>query len=181
MADRNNPLDQLRPIVLPDYDVSAWPLAMGWWILLTIALLLIAGTFVLRPILKARRDKKLQQENTLQLLNNLYKECLQQADQPKALQGYLQGSNEIFKRVVHADQNLLSFAPLTGKDWINFILKVNEKNPDAQTHFAQLYGDTLYASQCHEAIHLEHLHHWASAWSRQLVKESRKIARESRK
>ncbi len=175
----NNPLDELRPIILPNYDVSAWPLAAGWWILLGILLVLAACIYILRPIFKAYKAKKQRQENTLYLLNQLYTECSQQKDRPKALQHYLQNSNDIFKRLVHADKKLALFAQLTGKEWINFILKV-----DPEGSFAKLYGDTLYASQCNEtinneSINLADLHHWAEQWIGLLAKSAKKIARES--
>lgn len=168
-----NSLDQLRPIILPDYDVSLWPLAIGWWFLLGIAALLISGFFILRPILKARRENKQLLQNTLSLLDSLHAECAQQTDKPKALQHYLQKSNDVFKRVVHANKYLAPFAQLTGPQWINLVVKINPDSP-----FANYYGDHLYAARCNEDINLKNLHDWACEWVKQADKNAKKIARE---
>lgn len=171
-----NPLDQLRPIILPDYDVSVWPLAIGWWFLLGLITLLILGFFILRPILKKQREKKQLQENTSSLLNSLYAECAQQANKPEALQNYLQKSNDVFKRVVHANKYLAPFAQLTGKQWIDLIVKIDSDSP-----FANYYGDHLYAARCNENINLKALHDWACEWVKLADKNAKKIARESAK
>ena len=155
----NNLLDQLKPIILPDYAVSFWPLAIGWWLLLALVIFLIAGFVFLRPVLKLRKQQKQIRENTLQILNVLYSDCMKESDASLALQGYLQKSNDVFKRVVHTNTDLAKYSHLAGKNWVALIDAIDPGCP-----FATLYGDNLYAARCNQKINLDELHRWACAW-----------------
>jgi hypothetical protein len=165
----SNPLDQLRPIIHPTYGVSVWPLAPGWWILIIFVVVMFVAIMLLRPMFKLRKQQKKIQTHTQQLLNALFEDCKKQPDTSLALQAYLQGSNDIFKRVIHGNPCLSQFSHLVGNHWTAFISRI-----DPESSFATLYGNNLYAPRCKEKINLEELHHWATAWVLLASKKPRK-------
>lgn len=62
-----NPLDQLADIRLPE-DPSVWPLALGYWLVAGLIILIIASTI----ILIRKRQKRLACRNeSLQVLNSI--------------------------------------------------------------------------------------------------------------
>lgn len=144
---------------MPDYAVSLWPLAPGWWILLALPVLGMVGFVLLGPWLRSRRQRRQRQQNTIALLNELFLDCKKEGDVSLVLQLYLQKSNDVFKRVVHSNPRLASNSQLSGAAWVDFI-----KRLDPDSVFANLYGDNLYARRCPDKINLEALHQWSLHW-----------------
>lgn len=156
-----DPLDQLRPILLPSHEVSSWPLAPGWWILIAIVSVLIILGWWLKPKILAQRALNKRWKHSQFLLENLYQDCHKQSDLPVALQYYLQQSNEIFKRSIRHLADNSSLPVLNGDTWVHFLGAI----PLPITgRYEYLYGNQLYAKSCGENIQLEDLHHWACAW-----------------
>lgn len=166
----NTLLDQLRPIIQPAHEISAWPLATGWWLLMAFFLVMIAALIFLRPMIKSWKQQKQIRIHTQQLLNTLYLDCTRESDVALGLQHYLQTSNDIFKRIIHKHPHLSHFSHLTGNDWTTFIFRLDPEAP-----FAKFYGDNLYAQRCQDKINLDELHNWACAWA---ILATKKRARE---
>ncbi|OUR65205.1 hypothetical protein A9Q73_08555 [Bermanella sp. 47_1433_sub80_T6] len=103
-----NPLDQLKDIHLPA-DVSLWPLAWPWWILIILLVALPTLAVYLRRKNRWRRQA-LQQLNNIEIANKNI--CIQQC-------------NRLLKQVA-----LYRFgqpcAALSGEPWLEFLdSKVN--------------------------------------------------------
>lgn len=171
--DTLDPLEQLRPILLPTHDISWWPLAPGWWVLIALLLLIVIVVWYLKPGFVARQTVRKRWQYTQTLLENLYIESSVNAESPAALQHYLQQSSEIFKRTVRHLADNPSIAALTGDKWTDFLKSVPLANTD---HYEHLYGNQLYARCCEEDIRLEDLHRWACAWLMAFKKHHKKYA-----
>jgi|SRR5690606_9087968 len=169
-----DPLDQLLPIIPPEHDVSWWPLASGWWILLGTVCVMLLLTWWLRPILETRRIEKKRWESAYSLLQALYDTCQTQKDSSIGLQEYLQNSNAIFKRVINHFGKDPEITAFSGKKWVNFLAKIY---PGAGGEYAHLYGESLYAKRCTENVTLEGLHAWAYSWLTALKKQIKDIPR----
>lgn len=174
--DTIDPLEQLRPIVLPTHDVSWWPLAPGWWVLMAVLLLIVIIAWCLKPGFVTRQTFRKRWQYTQTLLENLYIECSAKGESPVALQHYLQQSSEIFKRTVRHLADNPSIASLTGEKWINFLKSIPLATTD---HYEHLYGNQLYARRCEQNINLEDLHRWACAWLKAFKKHHKKYAGET--
>jgi len=105
----------LRDIHLPD-SISWWPLAVGWWLVLGIALLIILSVFILfkiwsRKKLRRQASKVLDQiEQSLNETGN-FTQCLSEL-------------STFLRRVVISQEMLPhSAAGLTGEDWLSFLDK----------------------------------------------------------
>jgi len=165
----NDLLEQLLPIIAPEHDVSWWPLAPGWWLLMT---LIVTGILLwrwLRPILLARQAEITRWESAYHLLENIYLESCSKADPSLARQNYLQESNTLFKRIVHHYVKDSTIASSIGSAWVNYLRDIY--SPDTEG-FEYLYGQHLYAKSCEENIRLEDLHSWAKSWLISFQKKS---------
>ncbi len=157
----SNPLDQLRPIIQPAHDISWWPLAPGWWLLLGLLIVLVLFTLWLKARSRTKQAEKKRWDNAYQNLEDFYQECLSQKDRSVAIQNYLQKSNEILKRAVHHHVTYASQATLTGNDWVSFLKTIPLARNICCAHF---YGNQLYAKRCEENIPIEEIHQWTCAW-----------------
>lgn len=114
-------LEQLQPIILPE-PISWWPLALGWWLLAGLFLIII----VLWHVTKLRR---LQQQHSSQTatLEPLRENALQQLHAlPKPLQGeqagpWLQQLNQLLKRLCSARYPDYASHTLSGREWLAFL------------------------------------------------------------
>lgn len=172
LLNGSDPLDQLRPIIMPEHDASWWPLAPGWWALMGLLFITLILIWWLTPKILARQAEKKRWQLTHSLLENLYIECRSQSESSLALQHYLQTSNAIFKRAVHYFLKDPAITSLTGKEWVKFLNKVS---PQITGAYAYLYEQQLYAKSLEENIKLEELHHWACSWVIALKKQSKNI------
>jgi len=166
-----DPLDLLRPIIPPEHDISWWPLAPGWWILMALVLLTALLAWWLRPRIVAHQIKLKRWQSTHQLLETLYLKCNQETDICTALQYYLQGSNVIFKRAINYFGENQEIAALAGDNWVQFLKKIYIPKTGG---YAYLYGDQLYAKHCTENIRLDDLHSWACSWIEAFKKQVKK-------
>lgn len=103
-----NPLDQLKAIHAPT-DVSAWPLAWGWWVLIIAALLLVVGGILLW---KRYRTFTLAKRQALQLVEQT------DPDSPDAVSTL----NQILKRVSRHYDGHINTASLYGEKWTDYLV-----------------------------------------------------------
>ncbi len=103
---------QLHDIHLPG-DPSIWPLAIGWWLLIAIALLLLVYLFIkVRRHLYIKKYKK--------MLRNEYA-ALEKKLKESPDKNHIAEANVLLRRFALAyypDQNTAS---LTGSDWLSFL------------------------------------------------------------
>jgi hypothetical protein len=105
-----NPLDNLRDIHLPQ-DVSWWPLAIGWWIL--IAMLLIAITYLTYYLIKRYR-LSLTKRQAMQLLNDYQAAHQTHQDNKRLLSDY----SSLIRRIVMSYYPREQLASVTGDAWL---------------------------------------------------------------
>lgn len=133
-----NPLDQLQDIHLPE-QVSAWPPAYGWWLLLVLAMLLLFGVFVL--IRNKRRHNRARKTAILQL---------KQMD--KNHNEWESDINALLKRVCVSYFPSENAAGLYGSDWIQFLAeKLPEKTREPFLATMTEWQNQLYRSPNHTA------------------------------
>jgi hypothetical protein len=116
-----DPLAGLRDIHLPE-PVSWWPPALGWWLLLGLVLLVIAG------LVWWLWHRKPQQEKTQQYAqSDIIEQALSeldalQADAAKGGQTMLSDISALLRRVaIRLHQDDASIAGLSGDDWLSWL------------------------------------------------------------
>ena len=128
---------QLRDVQMPA-DISWWPLAIGWWIMIAVVLICLATLFVkLRNTHRQNRYRKM----AIRELEHSF--VLWQQDQDTA--NYLQSANNILKRcIAYIESTQLtigrSYTSLSGQPWLN-VLNEFTKTPlsiDCQLALATL-------------------------------------------
>lgn len=115
-----NPLDQLKDIHLPS-PILSWPWAPGWWILLSLALLLMAAlvVFLLRHLQKNR-----YRQVALRELKTLEKDFKHQQDFSAATLAEL---SQLLRRCALHRYGSQEVARLSGDQWLQFL---QNKVPD---------------------------------------------------
>ena len=166
----STPLDQLADIHLPA-SVSWWPLAPGWWLLLSLILLGLVGYYFWRKHHARNYYRKLALHE-LHALNNEY----QQQHDPAQ---YLQKLSVILKRTALSAQPVNFNASIKGDDWLAWLdaqcaaMKATQVQPIAD-NFTQGSGRALLSgpyqktpqvdiSQLHALAHYwieNHANHW---------------------
>ncbi len=109
MNQQANPLDELRPIHLPE-QMDFWQLAPGWWIVIA----LIIGLIV---YLILRANKKRQSLHLIKPAHNEIELIAEKEPSPQAL-AELSG---LLKRICLVYFPAKEVANLTGQNWIKFI------------------------------------------------------------
>lgn len=136
----------LADIHLPD-EITFWPLAPGWWLLLVLSLLLIITCIIL-----ARRFKQHRVQKQLALIE------LKHID----LQAYTasQKINEVLKRAALAYLPREEVAALTGAQWKAFLLSHMGKKP------LEFEEDWLHFAYCGKVDQssVYRYHAFAQAW-----------------
>ena len=117
-----NPTEQTLPlkgIALPP-EISWWPLAYGWWIVIGLVLIaLIAAFFVVRHLVEQRRhNPKREALNALLVIEQSSTLTRQQA----ALE-----CNTLLKRTALSLYPREQVASLSGKAWLAFLIAHTEK------------------------------------------------------
>ena len=103
---------QLHDIHIPG-DPSIWPLAIGWWILIAITLLLLIYLFKkIRRQLKIKNQKKILREEYSQLEKKL-------ENSPD--KNSIAEANILLRRFALAYYPGNNIASLTGNDWLSFL------------------------------------------------------------
>ncbi|MCV2885401.1 DUF4381 domain-containing protein [Aestuariibacter sp. AA17] len=100
-------MSQLHDITIPT-DVSIWPLATGWWILLILCV--VIGTATTYTFVK-RRQKRVEKKVALRILSQIDPDD----DQWPVL------VNDVLKRAAIHYCEALQIAPLYGEKWVSFL------------------------------------------------------------
>ena len=113
-----NPLDQLRDIHLPD-SVQWWPLAIGWWLLAALMLML-----VLLFVWRFNRGKKQRRmvNLSMQSLDAL------EADTELDEEEWLRALSALLRRVVINLHGRKATAGLVGKQWLEYLDRYGKNN-----------------------------------------------------
>ena len=109
----SDPLAQLRDIHTP-LPVDWWPPAPGWWVLLLLALLLVA-VLCIWCLRKYRAGAYRRMARTE--LHSAYRDWQQQGND----QAYLQAANSILKRTAITGYNDQGVQALNGARWCEFL------------------------------------------------------------
>lgn len=164
--DNPDPLSELAGIHLPD-PVGIWPLAPGWWVLLTI---LIVGGFFLTRTLRAQWKRKRICSFAIKELDKClaaYKAQSVSADVQTLGQlrlNFVSDINAVLRRVALKHYPFSQVASLSGDDWIAFLRNGGDAsllddamaNTISQGRFARQWNvdaDALY----------QMAHHWISS------------------
>lgn len=154
---------QLRDVQLP-VDISWWPLAFGWWIIIAIMLTGMIALWI-------RLGNQYRQNRYRKLAIGEFKNTFALWQESQNTASYLQSANNILKRcVVHIESahsaNTRSYASLCGQRWIDVLHTFNKTPLSAQCQHA--LGQLVYTENpnCEVvAIHQELLawlkHHQA--------------------
>ena len=103
-----DPLAQLRDIHLPE-PISAWPPALGWWLVFIIIITLLAASiYYWRKHIQRNRYRK----DALQQLAIL---------QRQSPTDYLQQLNRLLKQTALAAEPTIDIASLSGQQWLAFL------------------------------------------------------------
>jgi len=128
---------QLRDLQMPA-DVSWWPLAFGWWIVIAVAL--IGLTTLLLKLRQKHRQNQYRKFATRELAHTF---VVWQEDQNTA--SYLQSANSILKRcIVYLESTTSttsrSSSSLTGQRWLKVLNEFNKTplSTDCQHALGQL-------------------------------------------
>ncbi len=105
---------QLKDIHLPS-NPSIWPLALGWWLLIAVLLVLVVWLFfVIRKSLLVRKHKRMLFNELAQLEQKL-------KDSPD--KDLIAETNILLRRIALAYYPEARVASLTGDDWLAFLDK----------------------------------------------------------
>lgn len=143
-----NPLDQLHDIQVSEH-VSSWPLAWGWWVLLTLAVIGLASLII--------GFVRRYQANRFRRAAIAHLKELDKA-QPEALHVEV---NKTLKSVVRHYFSRDSVSSLHGTQWQQFLLSrvkpsVAEKLKDDLSHIqAVMYQPTEQVSRALQHAYLE--------------------------
>jgi len=143
---------QLRDLHLPE-QVSWWPLATGWWILLVLSLL---GLGTLTYLVKAKLKRNRYRKAALSELQSTYLSWQKNQDSAK----YLQGANAILKRCMMHICNDTEALSQTGQTWITTLNQHATKSlsPPVQTALG------LACYQSTPTVDVESLHPQITHW-----------------
>jgi hypothetical protein len=106
-------LDNLKDIHLP-HAVSWWPLALGWWILFALFLIMMA----VAVYLYIRSQRKTPQDIIIEQAMQLFDALQYQSLPPKALIVEL---SELLRRTAISLYGRDAIANLAGDDWLQFL------------------------------------------------------------
>lgn len=103
---------QLKDIHLPA-NASAWPLALGWWLLILLALFVgIILFFKIKKYLKIKKHKLALKDEYLTLENKL---------NSSPTKDLIAETNILLRRLALAYYPEKNIASLTGGDWLSFL------------------------------------------------------------
>lgn len=134
MQPQASPLDQLADIHLPD-GVSWWPLAPGWWILLTLIIVTAIGIFMWR----LRKQQNHYRVVALHQLAGIYADY----QQTQNAAAYLQALSLLLRRTALTAYPHSFNASIKGTDWLNWLDAVC---PTLDQKFSDEAGQSLLSS-----------------------------------
>ena len=123
----------LRDIQIPD-AISAWPPAIGWWVL---AVLIPRWCY-----LRYRLYRRLTRKTALKAAKKQFKILRDQS--PLSKQEKLIELSSLMRRTAVSLYPRTDVAGLTGEQWINF-LNQSAEDPDFNGRIAELFTDSLYS------------------------------------
>lgn len=130
-------LSQLKDIHLPS-PVTDLPIAFGWWLLLTVFILLTIAAIIYG--LK-RREKNKTKKAALILLSQQYDQFKEKGD----TQIFLEQSNQVLKR--YCLDKYPDAVSLSGTAWTDFLNRHSSK-PYFEAGIKKAISDGLYQPQC---------------------------------
>lgn len=128
--------EQLRDVHLPE-TISWWPLAWGWWVLITVLVLATATSSYF--IYKNRAKNQYRKLATSSL-----KQSYESWKLSNNKQDYLHAANDVLKRCVLHNKQHSSLATLTGHAWIT------QLNQWAKSPLSEMATNAL-AFECYRA------------------------------
>lgn len=108
----NQPPLPLRDIHLPD-TILWWPLAIGWWLVIAVVLLIVLGIGLFYTLNKKSRREQQVINDALVVLQQLAEE------QNKAI--FIRGISALLRRVCVSLYGRQQVAGLTGESWLRFL------------------------------------------------------------
>lgn len=128
----NADLSKLKDIHLPQ-DVSIWPLAPGWYLLLLLSLIVISLSFFSLKKILAKKALKKNILKELKSIENDYKSGINPGNKTCYL------LSKLIKRTLLLKENRETIASMTGKAWFEKI--GNDK-------IAKIIQDNEYKKNC---------------------------------
>ena len=150
-------LSQLKDIHLPETP-SAWPLAIGWWMLIALLILMLVGLcYFIRRHLRIRKQKKM-----LFTEFSMLEEKLQQSPTKTVISE----TNILLRRMALLFYPNTKVASLTSSDWLEFLDKSGETQEFSQGA-GRILIDAPYRSEDIEKEFkadklIALIHHWLS-------------------
>ncbi len=134
-----NPLDQMKDIHLPP-EVSFWPIAYGWWLLLVAVVLTIF--FTARWIITNRQ------------INKARRQALTELSQLTADEDWPHQLNALLKRTALSYFDNAQVASLHTHQWVEFLCQQvhEDKRSEFQQTFSQLQQSLYAKSTNHQAF-----------------------------
>jgi len=130
-------LDQLRDIHMPE-SISWWPPAPGWWMLLGIMLLAVAGFWLLRRF----RQRNAWRREALAQLTVLHNQLRSEECQPQQVVSEL---SVLLRRVAVSLFPREESASLSGEEWLAFLERQCRQGTSFQTETGRLLIVAPYA------------------------------------
>jgi len=146
-----DPLANLHPLRQPEL-IGWWPLAPGWWLLLSIALL---GAAALVYFLVRRYRANAYRRRALQQLQRLQQEYLVDHD----ASDYLAKTNALLKSVALVSYPQREVAARSGDEWLIFL----NSRLGAAEQFEQGFVTGAYQRVCPQ-MDMEQMHRSATTW-----------------
>ena len=143
----NDNLPELRDIHFPQDTISIWPLAYGWWLILSVILFMAAGIYLFR--LYRTKSKKLYEIKLLDSLSNETSSAIKMS--------------EILRRI--CIYKYPEASTLLSKEWINF-LNSHSKSP-IKDGAANLLVNAPYinpTSVAYSKQDIKDLHNFCRSW-----------------
>tara|TARA_Y100000588_G_C13907232_1_gene775535 strand:- start:243 stop:749 length:507 start_codon:yes stop_codon:yes gene_type:complete len=153
-------LAQLKDIHLPK-DISWWPLAPGWYLLMALLVVIIITSVILYWRWKTQRLSKKQ---ALKILQD-YQKQYQQASNP---QMFCTQVSELLKRVALVYYPRHEVASLTGSAWVCFLEKTGKNTPFTKVKYE--LTDLPFEKEQHtrhRQLMIDELMAWSEKWIQQ--------------
>jgi Domain of unknown function (DUF4381) len=131
MNRSQSPLDQLADIHLPAAP-GYWPLALGWWMLIALSILLLIALFFWWRSVQKNRYRKL----ALKELEKIHAEF----NRTQNTIIYLAGINELLKRTALTAYPKQFSASIKGTEWVMWL---DSACPTTHHQFTQEFSDAL--------------------------------------
>lgn len=152
--DPSTLLSQLRDIHAPE-PVSAWPLAVGWWLVIILAIVCISS---LSYLILRKRLKSTWKRQALKSFKQLSSNYIQKPSTDNLL-----AINRLLKQAFSSAKNNRDYMHLCGSDWAE-ALKTIQHNGSSILHDQEIsiLSKDIYARQTGklERAELDRISHW---------------------